>query len=269
MMEFIQDHRLDPFELDFDFRSASPRVNPTHSYVTIGSVVSPLSDATLRSRMTDAGLVLETDNVRSLVLDGQALRDRGVEVLTVDDVEVIVEDGPTFVGPVDGKRPGQNGPVNEALSRPWLYVYDAEASHHFREAAAFHISWWQIIGNGHAGAVPLDSVTDELRAQYNLVYFGVPSDAVYGDPDASWDAASVRVGENSWTDASLTLTWPDGDRLHAAYTATDGQETLLYDLVPFTSSYALPDYFVYTPEGGVAAGFFGADWRVNSFFGQP
>jgi hypothetical protein len=117
----------------------------------------------------------------------------------VDGDAVELEDGPTWIGPQDGKRPGQNGPVNEALSRPWLYVYDAEGSRHFREAVA----------------------------------------------------------------------WPDGDRLHAAYTATEGQETLVYDLVPFTSSYALPDYFVYTPQGGVAAGFFGADWKVNSFFGQP
>ena len=268
MMEFIREHRLDPLELNFHFLSAAPRVNPAHSYVTIGSVDSPLMDAELTSELDGETLRLVTTNVRSLRLDGEALAGLGFEEVTVDGA-VVALDGDTWVGPRDGKTTGRNGPFNEALSRPWLYVYDPEASPHFERAVAFHISWWQIIGNGHAGAVPIDRVTDEMRLQYNLVYMGVPSAAVAGTPAASWDAAQVRVGESAWPDAAMTVVWPDGDRLHAAYAATDGAETLLYDLVPFTSGFALPDYFVYTREGGVAAGFFGPDWQYNRFFGAP
>jgi hypothetical protein len=45
-------------------------------------------------------------------------------------------------------------------------------------------------------------------------------------------------------------------------TATAGAEHLLYRVVPFSSGAGLPDYLLWAEEGGRAAGFLDAEWRL-------
>jgi hypothetical protein len=73
LFDFMQAHTLDPFELDFDFRTPSPFITPRHSYVSLRSAESADADCVLSSRVAGDTVTLTTENVRGLVLDGDAL----------------------------------------------------------------------------------------------------------------------------------------------------------------------------------------------------
>ena len=61
---------------------------------------------------------------------------------------------------------------------------------------------------------------------------------------------------------AAAVVFPDGDRLGAIITATEGSEYLLFRLQPFISQFMTPDYMVWSREGVVAAGFFSPDWDL-------
>lgn len=253
--------RLDPTELEFDFRSPGPWINPDHSYVRIMSMASPDEDAIVSSALDGAdGVTLTTTNVRSMRLDGAALSARGITRLTVDGADVPVVDGPIEIGPQTGKTPDRYGPFNQSMAEAWCWVYPDSGTPAYRFYASYLTSFWSIIGNGAACALPASEVTPELRAARNLIWLGVPSadTGVSGLP-FSWTADSIRTGVMT-SDASLSFTYPSGDRLDAFVFATAGSERLLYSVIPFTSRIALPDYLLLAEGGVVATGFFDAEW---------
>jgi poly(3-hydroxybutyrate) depolymerase len=71
LFDFMQAHTLDPFELDFDFRTPSPFITPRHSYVSLRSAESADADCVLSSRVAGDTVTLTTENVRGRVLDGE------------------------------------------------------------------------------------------------------------------------------------------------------------------------------------------------------
>ena len=151
----MQAHRLDPYELEFDFTTPLPSVNAQHSFVTVRSQSDFGKDAQVIAKRTMSGLALTTTNVRSMVLDGKALRARGVLKVSVDGApDMDVPDGPLAVGPQDGKRPGAYGPFNDALRRPFCFVWDDGGPPGYRRYAGYLTSAWAIIGNGQSCAVP-------------------------------------------------------------------------------------------------------------------
>ncbi|MEZ4472983.1 MAG: hypothetical protein R3F60_19800 [bacterium] len=91
--------------------------------------------------------------MRSLSLDGDALGQRGVATVEVDGQVVAVGPGPIPVGPTTGKRPGVQGPFNQAFHRPFCYIYPDRVPE-FAHFAAYMTTTWTMIGNGHACALP-------------------------------------------------------------------------------------------------------------------
>jgi poly(3-hydroxybutyrate) depolymerase len=263
LFEFMQAHTLDPWELDFDFRTPSPSVTPTHSYVTIRSCLSADADCVVRSRReADGAVTLTTENVRGLVLDGAALTTLGVTGLTVDGETVALAEVDLPVGPQDGKRPGLNGPVNEVYRRPFCYVYPDGAAD-YEQYAAHQLSYWAIIGNGRACALPRSLLTPLVRAEYNLVHLGPePGDLPAVPEGLTWSGGDVTIGGTTHSRASLVYVYPDGERLSAVMTAPARGVPSLFAVQPFSSRGGLPDYLVFSSGRGLAAGFFSPTWGL-------
>lgn len=265
LFEFMERHRLDPTELDFSFTTPSPFVNPQHSYVTIVSESDANTDVTLRSERMGDTVTLTTTNVRSMEIDGRALRAKGIARVSIDGRAMEVPDGTLAIGPATGKRPGVHGPLDEVFYRPFCFAYPDDGPAAYRRYAAFLLSNWALIGNGHGCAVPLSRVTPALRAQWNIVYLGAPPSAVRalgGAPPLSWDRTSITAGTTRYDTSALAFVFAEeGGRLGAVITATEGSEFLLFRLMPFTSSFVAPDYLVFGPMGARASGFFSPEWR--------
>jgi len=268
MMEMMEDRRLDPSELDFEFRSPSPAYTATHSFVTLESAESPMDDLVVASEASGSTVALTTSNVRSMTIDGAALVALGIEEIVVDGEPHAVPAADLAIGPTEGKRRQVYGTYNQVFHRPFCYVYP-DGSAAYARYAAYLVSYWAIIGNGQACALPLSALTPHVRDLVNLVYLGVPS-ADLGSPDSpfEWSEDEVRL-EKTGYDAGLMFVFPEGDRLAALLAAPAGRESLLYSIVPFSSRAGLPDYLIRADGGDIAAGFFDADWRYDPSLRVP
>lgn len=263
LFDFMQARTLNPVETDFTFRSPSPAYSPTHSFVTLHSAVTPYEDLVVTSARTGATVEIATTNVRSMEIDGRALRGRGVTTAVVDGTSHDLPDGPLPVGPAGGKRRDVHGPLNQVFHRPFCFVHPDEGGP-FAHVAAYFTSYWTIYGNGHACALPVSAVTAEIRASRNLVYLGLPADEI-GDPDVpfSWGESAIVVAGDRYRDAGLFFVFPRDGRLAAAFATTGGAERLLYRVVPFSSRGGMPDYLVWSGSWARAAGFFDPEWRYD------
>ncbi len=265
MVEWMQEHTLDPTELDFRFISPSPGYSPTHSYVTIQSAQSMNGDVIIESVRGEGEdtVYLTTTNVRSFEVDVDALRAKGITALVHnDDADyTLAEGGTLWIGPEDGKRAEVYGPFNQAFRKPYCYVY-AEDAPVWADAAAFHTSYAQLIGHGTACGIPASRVTDSLRESHNLIYVGVDADDTGMPYGWSWDGP-VEVEGDEYDEAILYAVFPraDGRRLDAVMTASEGDGSLLFRIPIWSSRGGLPDYFAWGPNTGtVAAGMIDADW---------
>ena len=254
---------VNPFELDFAFRTPSPWTTPRHSFVTLRSAVSADEDCTVSSTRSGDTVTLDTTNVRGLELDGAALRARGVTRAVVDGRGFDVPEGPLAVGPQTGKRPGQHGPFNDVLQRPFCYVYATDDTV-WQRYASFQVSTWAHIGNGTACALPIDAVTPMLRATYNLVYVGAQPAQLPTMPEGlTWDDLNVTLGDTDFFRASVAYVYPDGDRMTGVLSTAYGEGASLWLLQPFSSRGGMPDWLVYDAQGGLAAGFFDPEWAFR------
>ena len=259
MFEQMQGLTVDPLETDFAFVSAGPHYNPDHSYVRIQSSETPWEDVVLVSEEGADGLVLSTSNARSLEIDGEGLRSRGFDAITVDGVQHDLPDGPLWIGPTTGKRADQHGTFNQVFRSPFCFVYD-EAGSEYAEFAAYMISSWSLIGSGSACSLPVAELTDALRQERNLIWLGVSPGDIGVPLPFDWDEESVTVGEDTFFTAGLLFVFPNGDRLNAAMVTTPGEEELLLSVVPWSSRSGLPDYYLWSSFGQMASGFFQPDW---------
>lgn len=261
LFDFMRAHRLDPSETNFTFTSPGAWVNPKHAFVSLRSATDPSMDLRVVSAREGTAVTLTTTNVRSMVLDGRALRAAGVTALTVDGRSVDLTDADLPIGPQDGKRPGAHGPLGEALQQPFCYVYPDRDGEVWRTYAAYLVSSWAVQGNGYACALPMAAVTPAIRERNVLVYLGVDADLARPTVDATWNATSVTLRGTAWPDAVMAVVYPvTPERLGAAIVAARGAERLLFRFMPFTSQFAAPDAMVFDRQGVRAAGFFDGAW---------
>ncbi|MGM0555351.1 MAG: prolyl oligopeptidase family serine peptidase [Myxococcota bacterium] len=271
LFEFLGMHTVDPVALDFNYRGPGPWVNPEYSYVTVRSTDTPMEDFELTSQATsDTAVALTTSNVRSMELDTAALDQKGITTLDVDGQTVDVTGDIVEIGPQDGKNEEVSGPLNQAFQRPFCVVYPDSTDDRSREYVSYLISTWALNGNGHACGMPVSELTDEIRAERNIIYVGVPFSAI---PDGesrpfSWTEDAIEIGPNSYGDSAATIVFPEGDRLSAAFVTTAGSEDLQFNFQPFSSRAGMPDYLVYGEEGANAVGFFDANWEFDASLGQ-
>jgi len=260
LFDFMEERTLDPYELDFRFRSSSPSYSAEHSYVTILSAADAYEDVFIESSTQGSDVELTTTNVRSLQVDGAALTSRGVTSLLVDGEAVELSEETLFVGEEGGKTREVYGPFNQVFRSPFCYVYP-DSGGVYLEYVSFLISYWAILGNGHACALPVSQVTDQLRAERNLIFVGLDDNEVGAGMSFEFGEDEVDIGPVSWDEAGLLMVFPSGDRLNAVLTATAADPHLLYNISPFSSRSGMPDYVVWTRSGNRASGFFSPDWE--------
>jgi len=269
LFELMQERSIDPLELDFEYKCPSPWVNAKNSYVTIRSQIDPYEDSTIASASDGDTVALTTYNVRSMVLDGAGLTGKGVESLTVDGKDVELTNGDIEWGPQGGKNQAVQGPFNQVFHRPFCFLYPDDGSWQLKSYASFLTSTWNIIGNGHACALPVSQADADLHANYNLIYVGVPRDEV-PLPDSipfDWNDTAVIVGDKTLEATCLVFVFPEEGHLSAAMVTPPGYEYLLFWHSPFSSRSGLPDYTAWTHGGANAAGFFDADWNYDPALG--
>jgi len=269
LFEFFDNHQLDPNELDFQFISPGPWYSDEHSYVRVRSSATPMEDFELDST-TDGSdrVVLQTQNVRSMEIDGDALQEKGIATIEIDGMPRSVESGTMTIGPESGKKPGANGTFNQVLREPFCFVYPP-GEPFYRRLASFHVSNWSFQGNGHACALPSTQLDDEIRSERHLVYLGVDFERIpdHEQRPFGWSDSTVSVGPNSYDGGVLQVAFPSGDGLAGAMVATDGSESQLFRLQPFSSRNGMPDYLGLDSSGGLAIGFFDNQWEYDSSLG--
>ena len=270
LFELMQETTLDPFELDFEYTTPSPWINATHSYVTLRSQLDPYEDSRIESVPDGPEVELTTYNLRSMVLDGAALGEKGVTKLVVDGQAVALADSDIEWGPQGGKNEAVQGPFNQVFHRPFCFVYPSSGSESYQRYASYLISTWNIIGNGHGCALPLDKLTQAIRTEYNIVYVGIER-AKVPVPEGitfDWNATNIVIDGKEIPDAALLFVFPEKGHLSAALVTTEGAEHMLFWHQPFSSRAGLPDYVGWTYGGAYAAGFFDADWNYDPALGS-
>jgi poly(3-hydroxybutyrate) depolymerase len=275
MMAVAEKRAVDPVPLSFFWVTPAPWVSARHSFVTLLACASPMQNCSVGAKLeknmaSGDRVVVTTENVRALELDGAALAQKGVSEIVLDGAASAVEAAPMRFGPEGGKRPDVYGPLNQIFHRPFCFVWDDAGSPMYAEHAALLTSWWSLVGNGQACGVPLSALGPSLRAEKNLVYLGVARDKIpelAGAPIA-WDAGGVTVGDKRFDGAMVVFVYPSsaGDRLVAAISAPEGKERLVFNVVPFTSRSGRPDWWVLDATGTLATGFFDAEWKLAPAF---
>lgn len=265
MITLMEQRQRDPTPLDFDYTSPGPWVNGRHGFVQVTSVTSPMQNVHIQSTSNATQVDLVTQNVRSMVLDGAALAQKGVTTVTVDGAPHAVGSAPIVIGPQSGKRVGLSGPLNQVWQKPFCYVWDDAGPGVYRDYVSLVVSTWSTIGNGHACGLPLSAVDAEIESTKNLIFVGVAAPAGAGLP-FGWSATELDLAGKKLQNAALAFVYPKGDRLHAYVVATEGSEHLLFRYVPFSSRAGMPDFFAWGASGSIASGFFDADWNVDPSF---
>lgn len=272
LFELMAQRTLDPLELDFDFVSPGPGVSSRHSYVSVRSAFTPANVTVVESAREGDVVTLETNNVRGMVLDGAGLLAKGIAKAMVDGKEHAVTAGPIEVGDLTGKTPETYGPFIQVFQQPFCLVWDDAGPAEYVEFASLMLSTWNMIGNGTGCALPMSALTEPIRAEHNIVYLGVPADAVplpEGMP-LHWDELAVTVSAHSFEAALLAFVFPEGKRLGAVMVTTRTHEAMLHRMVPFSSRFFVPDWIVLGAEGGYqAAGFFYPDWSFTPKLSFP
>ena len=262
IFDTMRTRTLDPFELEFSFITPSPRVNATHSFVTILQQKDMMADSMVFSSINGESLILRTTNVRSLKIRGDVLWERGVRKLVLDEQEMDVENKEMVVGNAIGKRPDAYGPFNQVFERPFCFVVP-DITSRMREYASYLVTAWAILGNGSACMVTVADLQSEVIKHHNLVFIGVDAVSV-PLPDGlpvSWGPQAITIRGRTYRDSALAMVFPCEDHLCGVLTTTEGFNHLLFRHLPFTSRSGLPDYTVWSEQGIVDAGFFDAQWR--------
>lgn len=273
MMSRMEEVRREVTPLSFSFTSPGPFVSHSHSFVTLRCAESPMENMTVDASHLGNRVTLHTQNVRSMNLDGDVLLAAGIASVEVDGVGYAVTSGKMEVGPQDGKHPQQYGPLNQVFQRPFCFVWDDSGPGAYRRYAAYLLSTWNLLGNGHGCAMPLSALLalfPGLGETYNLVFLGVDPAAIPGAPalPISWDGDGVSVEGASFPGAAVAFVYPAGQRLHGYLAAPEGKEYLLFRYSPFSSRAGMPDFFLWADGGLVASGFFDGEWQVAPAFSQ-
>lgn len=264
---FRMRRRVDP-ELEFQFVSPSPWINPGRSFVRVEAAEDPYRSFELRAARTGALSIVSTDNVAALIIDAAPLHAAGIREVDVDgELRSVPESGELRFGTAE-KRPGRHGPLKEVFFNPFCFIHDDGDA--VGAAVASNLTGiWAVIGNGAACTLPFSR--REEAGDRNRIYLGIPSErlALPSDIPFVWTSeAVVLAGEALGRPTFLGVTFPEGDHLAASLFGTAGAEWLMTFIQPFSSRSAFPDWFTFVlnDEGNPAygpAGWFDANWSYD------
>ncbi len=265
LFDLMKNRTIDPAELNFRFQSPGPWYSDRYSFIRNRPAATPLKDCVVHVTFDGATVKVTTDNVRTLEIDGHAVRSKGPQSIEVDGKVHELPDGPLILGPQVGKRPNVHGPFNQVMHRPWCWVW-ADGADEYRDFAAYLATNWAIIGNGSACALPASALNDAIAKSHNLIHLGrTPKEA--GAPSfISWDDKGATIGGKVFDAAAMQVLWDAGDRLSAAIVAPAGKRSLLFSVVPFSSRSGMPDFIIFRETGLAASGNFDADWQPSAAY---
>lgn len=254
-------------------------------------------------RTADDKLELTTRNVAALRLTPDALPEQ--VALSIDGqtlrvapqldahtkqkfISLVKDDGRWRAGEPNprGKRPGLQGPIDDAFMAPFLVVLPSRKCRHPQvqrwvefEQAHF-LDRWQAVFRGQPRVKQDKDVTAEDFAQFNLVLWGDPTansvlGKVVGRLPIEWTDEVIRVGEQR-KDAgghALVMIYPNPEApdryivLNSGPTFREG-----HDRTNSLQNPKLPDWAIVdlsqppdalSPGRIAAADFFDEDWRVR------
>jgi predicted esterase len=255
-------------------------------------------------RMADGQFQLTTSNVTALRLSPQSLPDRAVVVIDGQQVDVIPnrsgtgqpaialskQNGTWSAGQPDSaalaKRPGLQGPIDDAFLEPFLVVVPSGECFHAAvqewvefEQARF-LDRWQALFRGRARVKRDEDVSPEDFARYHLVLWGDPSSnrvlaRIADRLPLVWQQDSIRCGEQRFPAAghAVAMIYPNPESpqryvvLNSGPTFREG-----HDRTNSLQNPKLPDWAVLdlsqppdalSPGRIAAADFFDESWRVK------
>lgn len=261
LFEFMKARRLDPSETNFDFRSEGPSYSATHSYVTVTSAESVMSDFELSSREVDGELTLTTTNVAAMSIDGTALMERGVTSLVVDGEAVALESGVIDVGVPALKQGDTYGPFNQVFRRPFCFLYASDESA-YAKIARYYASYWQLFGNGRTCGLATTDPINVPEGNNAVLLGGGPTEAMQA-AGIDWSAQALSIGDDTISRGILGSIRPTSDGLTGVFVTSSGDEHWLTYFVPFNSRAGMPDYFLWQPNEFVSAGFYDTNWQLQ------
>lgn len=265
LFDWMKEKKIDPIPLEFKWITPSPWVNSKYSFIRLESEQDPYKDVVVEAKK-DGGIInITTSNVRTMIIDGKTLVDKGVSGLKVDGKEISIVPDDIIIGPLTGKNAQIHGPFNQIFHRPFCFVYSNDAESVFEMYASYLASIWTVISNGLACMIPLSSLSDDIRSSYNLIYVGVPKDKIVGleGHPFDWGGDTIVLGSKLYKNCALVFVFPANGRLNGVMTTTQGLGYLLYMHQPFTSRSGFPDYVLWNEGGILNAGFFDSEWKFS------
>ena len=268
LFETMEDRRLDPHELDFEFLTPSPWVSPTHSFVTIETVVDPMQDVRVTSNRSGNEVRVSAPNAERATLDGDVLQAAGVARVVFNGESIEVVQGTLSYGTASAKGPGLFGPFNATMHDPFCFVYEAAGPPVYAELAAHLSATWSSIGNGHACTLTFEALEPWMSADHNLIFLGIPPQLIEfaGPVEFSLSGSSIHVDEYQFEQAAIATAYPYEGRLGGLMLASDGREDILFRYSPFQSRFVLPDFMIWGDGGVEAAGFYDNEWSMAPAF---
>ena len=261
LFEFMKARRLDPLETNFDFRSEGPSYSATHSYLTVISTESVMSDFELSSREVDGELTLTTTNVAAMSIDGTALTERGVTSLLVDGETVALDSGVIELGIPSLKQGDTYGPFNQVFRRPFCLLYASDESA-YAKVARYYASYWQLFGNGRTCGIATTDPLNVPEGTNTVLLGGTPTDGMQA-AGIDWSGQALSIGDDTISRGILASIRPTSDGLTAVFVTSPGDEHWLTYFVPFNSRSGMPDYFLWQPNEFVSAGFYDTNWQLE------
>jgi predicted esterase len=178
------------------------------------------------------------------------------------------------------KRPGLQGPIDDAFLNPFLEVTEAMPSNwHTFERTHFH-DRWSALFRGEVPSRSSRTLSKQYQQDHHLLYWGTPhsSPAIRKLIDTApidWDTQEIRIGDQSWPSANhmLLLIYPNPDNPEKYIVLNSGPTFReAHDRTNSLQNPKLGDWAVIdtrTPPNAeaagkvVASGFFDERWQVK------
>ena len=211
--------KINPSPSEIHFQTQTLRYNRYH-WLTVTKLAEHWQDSRVDARETDAGFEIHTQNITGiqikrtipegtqLEIDGQEIRVPSV----MQNLHLVRQDSTWAITKIEpsGKRPGIQGPIDDAFMSPFLVVIPDRKSENprFQRWLDFEIvhfvKRWRELFRGNLRLKNAGEVTSDDVQNFNLICFGEPgTNAVIG--------STIDQLPIDWSDAILTMNGQNHD----------------------------------------------------------
>ena len=217
-----------------------------------------------------------THGLEGVTIDGQSIPPGSPSHFSRDDEGRWSRAEPTGLR----KRPGLQGPIDDAFLDPFLEVTSTKPSpwHQF-ESTHFH-ERWSAVFRGNVRSKAAEALTEQDRRDYHLLYWGSPmSDPsikhLIDQTPIQWNREGIRIGDLHWSsqDHILLMIYPNPDQpdryvvLNSGPTFREAHDRTNSLQNPKLGDWAVIDIRIPPNDQAsgkvVASGFFDEHWQIN------